>query len=900
MKQSSQLKFFLLFFFFPFLLIGQELTILWDSTYTDRNSKEVINEWLLLPDGNLVGVGYLKNGATKDGLLVKIETETGNLLFRKTYTDFPNELTLKSIAEAHDGTLYMVGEIGLGKKRSKGFILRTDELGNKLWKKKVGGGNTSFEKVVWQEDNRGLIAGYKNKKNDGQIWMLQVEKEKAFGEKLLGKGTFRDVTGLVANLDNTYWLTGNTKKSSKTNWGDIWVSKLDAEGALKATRIVGGKDFQQIYAAKGNYTGGLLIAGRTEAGTLGDGDGLIMELDKDGNTIIEAPFRDRQESHASSIVKTPNGNRWSILQTQPYSTNPNLFAHQLNVWSDKFLKKHKLRAEKIHSFQATQLIRTYQGNFIIAGEMMGTNESFRLLSVKNSEYLAAKSFNQLENSTPEFFFEDKNGDACFSANERGYLEFDLTNKGNAPVFEGSITLTAASTVAGLTFTRLKQFIPHLPAGKTRKIRIQVAAENNLQVGLSKGTIKVAIQGRELLNFPYEINSINCDKPTPITKTNIVNFGWIKPNIVSLNSREARTVEDFFNLEVSIATPNIIKPEDPKVYKNGVLLKDEKAGERQLSNPMKEGLGFNYRFNYTIRQLKEGKNTIFIQLDEHRTDSIIIYYEPHKPNLHVLAIGPSHKDLKYTAKDARDFALAIQKQAGNGFFERVVIDTLTTFQKTTATQIKVAFRKLKNRYEEVDRVDKIYPNDYLVVFVSSHGIKHDGKFRLLPSDFDEAAIPETTVDYKKDVIGYLNQIGCKKILFIDACLSGNVKGAKAPTYKNISSALLKANESASGTVSYASCSGSELSYEDAKWENGVFTEALLEALNGQKVQLTDGTYLGLEDGNTERDEIITIEELFQFLSIRVPDLMKTLNNGISQTPTIFNNQLEKKLPIFLLK
>ena len=895
MKQPNHLFLLLLLFCWSFVLMGQDLTIMWDKTYAPDNTKEVIKEWKLLPDGNLIGVGYQASGNTKNGLLLKVDSETGRLQFRKTYTKFPNDLIFNSIAEAHDGTLYMVGALESGKKVSKGIIIRTNELGEKLWEREVGRGNASFEKIAWQENNKGLIAGYKDRKYDGNVWVMQVEKERIFEDRMLGKGAFRDVIGLIANLDNSYWLTGNTRKSAKTNWGDIFVSKLEETGEIKATRIVGGKDNQQIYQANGHYNGDLLIAGRTEAGTLGDGDGLMIELDKNGNTVLDIPFRDVKESHASAILKTPNGNRWTVQQTQPSMSNPNVFVHQINVWADKLVAQHLLRAEEIHYFRAEQLIRTYQGNLILAGTMVGKDGSLRLLSIKQAEFLAAKSLSQLAASDAEFFFEDKDGNGCFSANERGYLAFNLTNKGTAPIFEGSVQLQPETTMTGLTFTRPKQFIPHLPAGGNRKIKIQVAAGNTLQNGQSKGSIQVTVRGKDLLKIPYKINSINCNKQ----ESNIVNFSWIKPNVVGLNSREARTVEDFFNLEVSITTPNIIKPEDPKIYKKGVLLKDEKAGERSLSNAMREGNNFNYRFNYTIRQLEKGKNTIYIEVDQHRTDSIIIYYEPHKPNLHVLAIGPKHKDLKYTTKDARDFALAIKKQEGNGFFEKVIIDTLTTERKTTATQIKVAFRKLKNRYEEVDRVDKIYPNDYLIVFISSHGIKHEGAFRLLPSDFDEDAIPETTVNYKEDVIGYLNQMACKKILFIDACLSGNVKGAKAPTYQNISSALLKANESASGTASYASCSESELSYEDASWENGVFTEALLEALNGEQVRLKNGNYLGIESGSEAQDEIITIEELFQFLSVRVPDLMQNLNNGLSQTPTI-SNKLEKKLPVFLLK
>ena len=58
-------------------------TISGDTTYHEKNTKEVIAQWTLLPDGNLVGVGYLEKDKTKEGLLIKIDSETGSLVFKK-------------------------------------------------------------------------------------------------------------------------------------------------------------------------------------------------------------------------------------------------------------------------------------------------------------------------------------------------------------------------------------------------------------------------------------------------------------------------------------------------------------------------------------------------------------------------------------------------------------------------------------------------------------------------------------------------------------------------------------------------------------------------------------------------------------------------------------------------
>ena len=144
------------------------------------------------------------------------------------------------------------------------------------------------------------------------------------------------------------------------------------------------------------------------------------------------------------------------------------------------------------------------------------------------------------------------------------------------------------------------------------------------------------------------------------------------------------------------------------------------------------------------------------------------------------------------------------------------------------------------------------------------------------------------------------VEAKKIAFIDACLSGTIEGGKGTSGEKLSNALLLANESAPGTAAFASCSDNEQSYENKTWENGAFTEAILEALNGEPVTLSDGTTLKINQNDETGKDIISIKEVHQFLQKRVPDLLKGLKLGVTQNPKLSNQELDMNLPLFILK
>ena len=168
-------------------------------------------------------------------------------------------------------------------------------------------------------------------------------------------------------------------------------------------------------------------------------------------------------------------------------------------------------------------------------------------------------------------------------------------------------------------------------------------------------------------------------------------------------------------------------------------------------------------------------------------------------------------------------------------------------------------------------------------------------KLLPSDYSEDFGDLYAVDYNRDIIEPINAIDCKKIVFLDACHSGNGRKSEL-IQEDLSQALHLLNRQVKGATVITSCRNEELSYEDPIWSNGAFTESLLEALNGDFVEDEQGTY----SADRNNDEILTLNEVYLFLERRVPYLVKTVKGSdFQQNPFISLEELSLETPIFII-
>jgi hypothetical protein len=201
----------------------------------------------------------------------------------------------------------------------------------------------------------------------------------------------------------------------------------------------------------------------------------------------------------------------------------------------------------------------------------------------------------------------------------------------------------------------------------------------------------------------------------------------------------------------------------------------------------------------------------------------------KPTLYVLAIGigrykrgNKNKDLnlRYAAKDARDFVGAVKRQE-KGLYEDIVPHVL---EDQAAMREKIL--------DELDWIKRaVTSSDVAMVFISGHGMKtSDQRYRLLPYDYDPDR-PERTTINDAELQQYLVNMGGKTLFFFDTCYSAGVLGKSPGFHPDVDKFANELRAAENGVVVFASSTGNQLSREDDQWKNGAFTRALVEGFGG---------------------------------------------------------------------
>jgi len=233
----------------------------------------------------------------------------------------------------------------------------------------------------------------------------------------------------------------------------------------------------------------------------------------------------------------------------------------------------------------------------------------------------------------------------------------------------------------------------------------------------------------------------------------------------------------------------------------------------------------------------------------------------KPKLVVLSVGVSdyHKhypSLRFAAKDAQDLAQVLSTQKG-WLYEEVQTRILVN-EGATRASILDGLEWLETQMSK---------QDVAILYLGGHGIRapRTGEYYYLPHDADAEHIRSSMVPASELLKSAKNTPG-KVVVFLDTCYAGQILGnvqMRGPSvFSDLVAELATTGE---GVVVFASSSGWQPSLESPEWQNGAFTMALVEALQGWATADVRGR--------------ITLTSIDTYVSKRV----KELTRG-QQTPT----------------
>ncbi|MCP4459652.1 MAG: hypothetical protein GY816_16745 [Cytophagales bacterium] len=254
----------------------------------------------------------------------------------------------------------------------------------------------------------------------------------------------------------------------------------------------------------------------------------------------------------------------------------------------------------------------------------------------------------------------------------------------------------------------------------------------------------------------------------------------------------------------------------------------------------------------------------------------------QPKLFAIVAGTSdysgdQLDLKFAAKDANDFANALELASENFLGnDNIEIKLLTTEnpdkkQWPTKKNIMEAFKSFSEQAKA---------KDILVVYLSGHGVNYggvEGDFYYLTTlsedgDLSSKEVRERVGISSQEFTELIRSVpALKQVMVIDACHSGRLATNLVSSRSTMSSTQIRALErmkDRTGLFVLAGSAADAVSYETTLYDQGLLTYSLLFGMKGA----------ALRD-----DEFLDVMELFQFAAEKVPELAEDI--GGIQKPQI---------------
>lgn len=280
-----------------------------------------------------------------------------------------------------------------------------------------------------------------------------------------------------------------------------------------------------------------------------------------------------------------------------------------------------------------------------------------------------------------------------------------------------------------------------------------------------------------------------------------------------------------------------------VQRNGKASDSTELQRRSLSAQLDDGSYLFVQYLY----LWPGKNEFTVAFDGVVSETLRLGYK--KPNLHVFSVGVrqaigNQPEIMQSVRDAQAVDSLFNMQSGL-VFEKVVTRACFEAKDTYNQELEKFFGKISKlaagHFGNKEAVP-IQPQDYILVFISSHGV-FDGHDFYIPS---KTSAIENTLEYTK-MDNVFNQIkgtqSQRSIFIIDACQSGGLLSTK-DTWLN----QHFSGERAGGLPEemvwqkprftlLASCNEHEKSWIAPNGKYSLFSQALLDVLCNRKYRMT---------------------------------------------------------------
>ncbi len=226
-----------------------------DIAYSVRETADsgyIVAGWTRSTDGDVSG-----NNGGDDYWVIRLNSD-GDIMWTRAYGGSDNDIAYSLELTSDEGFVLAGysysnnGDVGGNFGVQDYWVLRCDAVGNILWEQNYGGTNSDLAKEIRTTADGGFVVAGVSFSSDGEV-------------------------------------------GQNSGINDYWIVKLDADGDIQWTKVLGGSSYDEAESIQQTSDGGYLVTGYTRTPPGGVGNPIIdniltIRLDADGSFLWEKRF----------------------------------------------------------------------------------------------------------------------------------------------------------------------------------------------------------------------------------------------------------------------------------------------------------------------------------------------------------------------------------------------------------------------------------------------------------------------------------------------------------------------------------------------------------------------------------------------------------------------------------
>jgi hypothetical protein len=298
-----------------------------------------------------------------------VKKDTYHAVWEKTYGGDDGDI-VNGIVALENGDSALVGTCkSFGAQRTDICVTRMNAEGETLWRVLLGGKKEDDGKAIIRALDGSLIVLGSSKsfaKNyDRDLYVAKVSLEgKVIWEQSLG-GDRDEFAGGIASTDDGGLLVVGDSNSFGNGYNDIYIAKLDQNGKMISSHVIGGEKEDSAQALTRIADGTMILVGYRELERSGDTDFFVMKLDQNGKKIWAKTYGEDQADRLNGVAATADGGIVATGSTRSYKSAQTDMS-VLKLDTDGNIVWHKIYGFQYYEY-GNAVVSTDDGTVMVAG-----------------------------------------------------------------------------------------------------------------------------------------------------------------------------------------------------------------------------------------------------------------------------------------------------------------------------------------------------------------------------------------------------------------------------------------------------------------------------------------------------------------------------------------------------